>query len=43
MTRLTRRRALESAAMLMICDGALAVADPRGHAELWREGPRYRR
>jgi hypothetical protein len=37
---LAKRRALEGLAMLLIGDGALALAEPRGHAELWRDGPR---
>jgi len=38
---LLKRRALEGLAMLLVGDGALALADPQGHAELWRDGPRY--
>lgn len=33
-------RTLEATAMLMIGDGLLACASPRGHARLWLKGPR---
>jgi hypothetical protein len=36
---LTVRRGLETLAMLMIGDGLLALAWPRGHVSVWRRGP----
>jgi len=36
---LLKRRGMEIVAMALVGDGALSLADPRGHAELWRRGP----
>ena len=37
---LSVRRIKETGALMMIGDGVLALAEPRGHVKLWLEGPK---
>jgi hypothetical protein len=39
--RLTKRRLVESLAILLIGDSVLTVTAPRRHIALWRDGPRW--
>ena len=38
---LALRRAAELGGFMMIGDGLIAAADPKGHVRLWKEGPTW--
>jgi hypothetical protein len=40
-TTMLKSRTAEFAAMMMIGDATLALLEPRRHARLWQEGPRW--